>query len=275
MREWSDPGVPLYEGEIRTSYSKLSTLENCGLQYLYSAELGLDFERSHYMWVGSLVHEIIDRVQRGDLERTEEAVLGELEKKWRANVFPNRALERQRYRDVEGMLRRWVRDPELNELELVASEQWFEFPFDGALIRGRIDAIFRRGDGKLKVLDYKTGRTMPSREELREHLQLAAYYLAMRRVPELAELGDPRVLELAFLFLEGQDGGYRHMSTTPDRAPPGSELREYEDWAEQTILELLALVRSESFAPNPEADCMWCDFKTICPVWPQGAEVGS
>jgi hypothetical protein len=65
------------------------------------------------------------------------------------------------------------------------------------------------------------------------------------------------------------------MSTTPDRAPEGSDLREYEDWAEQTILELLALVRSESFAPNPEAFCMWCDFKPICPVWPQGAEVGS
>jgi hypothetical protein len=97
----------------------------------------------------------------------------------------------------------------------------------------------------------------------------------MRRVPELAELGDPRVLELAYLFKEGEEGGYYHMSTTPDRAPDELEFREYEEWAEETIKELLALVRSESFAPNPEADCMWCDFKSICPVWPQGAEVGS
>ena len=32
-------------------------------------------------------------------------------------------------------------------------------------------------------------------------------------------------------------------------------------------------VRAEDFAPNPEADCMFCRFKPICPLWPEGAEV--
>ena len=273
-RDWSEPGRPLHEGEIRTSYSRLSVLENCALQYLYSSEMGLDgMERSHSMWLGSLIHDIIDRVQKGELERTNGALMSALDEGWLPDAFPNRALERQRLLDARKMLRQWLADQTTGEPS--ASEVAFDFPLDGAIIRGRIDAVFPVGEGGVRVLDYKTSKSSPTQDQVRRSLQLAAYYLAMRRVPELAELGEPRVLELAFLFLEGQDGGYRHMSTTPDRAPAGSELREYEEWAETTILELLALVRSESFAPNPEADCMWCDFKTICPVWPQGAEVGS
>jgi hypothetical protein len=72
-----------------------------------------------------------------------------------------------------------------------------------------------------------------------------------------------------YLFAEGADGGYKHMSVKPERMGTG----EYEEWAESTIRALLEAVRREDFAPNPEADCMWCRFKPICPVWPQGAEV--
>jgi ATP-dependent exoDNAse (exonuclease V) beta subunit len=272
--DWSEPGQPLHPGEIRTSYSRLSTLENCALQYLYSSEMGLDgMDRSHSMWLGSLVHDIIDRVQSGKLERSLQAMTDALEAAWQPEAFPNRALERQRLLDARKMLRQWLADQTTGES--IASEIGFQFPLDGAVIRGRIDAVFPVGENGVRVLDYKTSKSHPTQDQVRRSLQLAAYYLAMRRVPELAELGEPRVLELAFLFLEGQDGGYKHMSTTPDRAPDGSDIREYEEWAESTILELLALIRAEKFAPNPLADCMWCSFKTICPVWPQGAEVGS
>jgi PD-(D/E)XK nuclease superfamily len=95
----------------------------------------------------------------------------------------------------------------------------------------------------------------------------------MRRVPELAELGEPRLLELAFLFHEDADGGYLGKPVRPDRV--FDSISEYETWAESTILELLDSIRKERFAPNPEANCMWCSFKPICPVWPQGAEVAT
>ncbi|MGH2710069.1 MAG: ATP-dependent helicase [Actinomycetota bacterium] len=273
-RDWSDPDLPLHPDEIRTSYSRLSTLQNCALQYLYSSEMGLDgMDRSHSMWLGSVVHDIIDRVHKGRLEKSLDAMLAALEEAWSSEAFPFRALERQRHLDAKKMLRQWLADETTGDA--IASEVGFEFPVDGAVMRGKIDAVFPVGEGGVRILDYKTSKRADTQDQVRRSLQLAAYYLAMRRVPELAELGEPRVLELAFLFVEGQDGGYKHVSTTPDRAPDELEFREYEDWAEETIKELLALVRSESFAPNPEANCMWCDFQSICPVWPQGAEVGS
>jgi RecB family exonuclease len=266
-RDWTDPGQPLHPGEIRTSYSRFGTLENCGLQYLYAVEMGLDPERSHQMWVGTVIHDIVDRVQRGEIERSEEAVLAALDADWRQDVFPNRALERQRLLDARKMLRQWLADDTLGEP--IASEVEFEFPLDGAVVRGRIDAVYRFEEGGTRVVDYKTSRSPPTQDQVQASLQLGAYYLAMKRTPELAELGEPRLLELALLFVEGSDGGYKHMSVKPERMGTG----EYEDWAEGTIRELLDAVRQERFGPSPEADCMWCRFKPICPVWPQGAEV--
>jgi superfamily I DNA/RNA helicase/RecB family exonuclease len=268
-RDWSEPGRPLHEGEIRTSYTRLSTLENCALQYLYGMEMGLDTERSHSMYVGSLIHDIIDRAQQGALPREEGALLEALDAGWRPEAFPHRALERQRYLDARKMLRQWLADDSTGEA--IASELAFEFPIDGAVMRGRIDAVFGLEGGFTRVLDYKTSKQAVSQDEVNNSLQLGAYYLAMMRVPELRELGEPRVLELAFLFPEGSDGGYTHRAMSPERFG----LHEYEEWVETTIHELLALVRSERFAPNPEANCRWCHFKPICPIWPEGAEVGS
>jgi len=31
------------------------------------------------------------------------------------------------------------------------------------------------------------------------------------------------------------------------------------------------LYESETFHPNTQADCHWCDFKSLCPLWPEGA----
>lgn len=263
-REWTDPGRPLYEDEVRTSYSRLSTLQNCGLQYLYSAELGLDLERTHQMWLGSVIHDIIDRVQNGELERTREAVLGALRAAWRPETFPHRALERQRWRDAQGMLLRWLLETPEEAGHLVATEVPFRFPIDGAVVRGKIDAIFRQDSGRLRIRDYKTGRNPLTKAEVEEDLQLASYFLALRRAPDLAELGEAEVVELAYLAIPREEG-FKVMSHRPE---PG-----YEERAEGTLLDLVARVRAEDFAPSPEANCRFCEFKPICPLWPEGREV--
>ncbi|MGH2728933.1 MAG: PD-(D/E)XK nuclease family protein, partial [Actinomycetota bacterium] len=107
-RDWTDPDAPLYESEIRTSYSRLSNMEDCALKYLYEVEMGLDPEQSYQMWLGSIIHEIIDKVQRGEIAREREPVLATLAEMWDANRFPNRAVEHRRRLDAQEMLRRWL-----------------------------------------------------------------------------------------------------------------------------------------------------------------------
>jgi superfamily I DNA/RNA helicase/RecB family exonuclease len=264
-RDWTDPGAPLHGDEdMRTSYSRLSALENCALQYLYGSEMGLDADETYQMWLGSLVHTIIDRVQNGELERSEAAAHAALAEGWDPDVFPNRAIEHRRFLDGKDMLSRWL---EHESPDVAASEQEFEFPIDGAVVRGRIDAVFRMNNGHARVVDYKTSRYMPTKEEVRHDLQLAAYYLAMRRVPELQELGEPGRLELHYLGAVRQRQGYARGEVSP------RTIEGYEEWAETRLRELLARVRAEEFAPNPDADCTFCSFKSICPLWPEGQEV--
>ena len=46
--------------------------------------------------------------------------------------------------------------------------------------------------------------------------------------------------------------------------------------AEEAIKRLPALIEgvlAEDFRPNPEADCTWCKFKPLCPLWAEGKEL--
>jgi superfamily I DNA/RNA helicase/RecB family exonuclease len=266
--DWTD-GPALYDPAepIRTSYSRLSNIENCGLQYLYSVELGLDQEQTHQMWVGTLVHGIIDRAQQRIAEGEKvsiEALEDELEEAWRPGVFPSRAVEHRRHLDALDMIRRWFHG-EKHDVE--ASELGFSFPVEGAIVRGRIDAVFRMDNGHLRIVDYKTSRYPITEKETRENLQLAAYYLALMRDPELAHLGgNPGYLQLAYLGKGSQQDWFAHRGISP------GAIEGYEEWAEGRIVELVEQVRAEAFGPNPEADCQWCRFRTICPLWPEGAE---
>lgn len=263
-RAWTDPGAPLYPGEIRTSYSRLSTMDNCGLQYLYSVEMGLDPEATYQMWLGTVVHSIIDRVHRGEVEATPEAVQRALDQAWRPEVFPNRAVEHRRYLDARDMLERWLN---YERRDALRSEVAFEFRLDGAVLRGRIDAIFRQENGRLRVVDYKTSRNVPTQEEARQDLQLASYYLALRRAPELRALGEPGILQLAYLGRAHAGEGFVRRQVAPNT------VEDYEGWAERAVAQLLGRIRREDFAPSPEADCQFCAFRTICPRWPEGEEV--
>ncbi len=262
-RGWTDPGVPMYGDDLRTSYSRLDPLDNCPLQYLYRVEMGLDPERTHQMWLGSLVHEIIDETQRGEIERSVEELHRVLAERWQSGMFPNRAIEHRKLLDARMMLYRWVHG---EKAEVRHSEVSFTFPLDGATIRGKIDAVFDMDNGNARVVDYKTGRMAPSKDEVKENLQLAAYFLALRRADELRGIGKPGYLELAFLAKRQGDDGYMKRGFSPG-ARDG-----YEEWAESTIRTLLRTIRAESFGPAPDANCYWCDFKTICPLWSEGRD---
>ncbi len=263
-KEWTEPGIPVAEGELRTSYSRLSTFENCGLQYLYQVELGLDPATSHQMLVGTWVHDLVDRCSRGDIEPSIEALTAALDEVWDPTIFDGRSIERRRYRDCVEMLRAWLACD--GTLDTLASEVGFEFPVDGAVLRGRIDRLVRLGRSMVRVIDYKTSRWAKSQEEIDEDLQLAIYNLAMHRDEDLAQYGVPKHLELAWLGTAWKDR-FKRRGTDPT-AREG-----YLEQTEETVTSFVTAIKQERFAPSGGADCQWCSFKSLCPVWPEGDEV--
>ncbi|MDQ3752478.1 MAG: ATP-dependent helicase [Actinomycetota bacterium] len=267
--DWTEGGVPiraqqadaddLAPGKLRTSYSRISTYDNCGLQYLLSVVLGLDPESSHNMAFGSWIHKVFEECETGGITNPEGA-LNRLDELFDENVFPNRAVARQFRREGEVMIGRYVEFLRPGKAEV--AETSFRIELEGHRITGRIDRVDKIGKN-LVISDYKTSKSTVSWEEARESLQLAIYYQAARSDPQLSSLGDPVSMQLVYPNAPLVRGEVQRRCQNPEQA----------ETALERLPGLMEEVLAEDFRPNPEADCRWCKFKPLCPLWAEGKEL--
>ena len=146
------------------------------------------------------------------------------------------------------------------------------FEYEGTTINGVIDRIGPIASGGTRITDFKTGNP-DNAGKVEENLQLGIYYLAVLEAEELKEFQPINGVELAFL-----KGHWK--------APHGIEMVEWEvgtdereaDYQEkmrerlsENLAHLKLLNERERFRPNPNANCFFCEFKTLCSLWPQGA----
>ncbi len=270
QRSWTDTGRPLHE-TLRTSYSRLSTLDNCELQHVLGDELGLGRPAGYHAWVGKTVHELIERCETGLVEKSKPAIVAELDARWekarRLGVFPSKAVS-VAFRELAEtqMMRNWFEH--YAETPALASERRFEFEHDGATIVGVIDRIGPILSGGTKITDFKTGN--PATAKAEENLQLGIYYLAVKECDDLAEFRPVRGVELAFVKGHWRTGDLQvaawqvnHRSEEPYQEAIRAELS-------RLIAEKRRLNETDEYRPNPTADCHWCEFQTLCPLYPEG-----
>ncbi|MCA1840707.1 MAG: ATP-dependent helicase [Actinomycetota bacterium] len=258
--DWTEGALPLaVAGSFKTSYSRLNVFDNCGLEYVLESVLGLDPVSSHSMKFGTWIHALFQAVHEGKINdiRTFRAEYARL---FDPTVFPNRAIAEQFRKDGEKMLKTFW-EHEFTQ-DNVLTEKWFEVPYEGAIIRGRIDRIDITRAG-LRLTDYKTAKWAPSVPEVKRSLQLAIYYLAARNDPELKELGPPIEARLVFPGSFYPDGNHKTPKQIPEQA----------DEVLEGLPDLLRRVMAEDFKPSADADCRYCKMKPLCPLWPQGREV--
>ncbi|MDQ4143438.1 MAG: ATP-dependent helicase [Actinomycetota bacterium] len=256
QQQKDDDDLPL--DKLRTSYSRIGTYDNCGLQYLLSVVLGLDPESSHNMAFGSWVHKVFETIELEKITPTEAYAL--YDRLFDESVFPNKAIARQFHRDGQLMIMRYGKY--LKPYEAVQAETKFTVELDGHRVTGRIDRIDRLGKN-LVISDYKTSSAAIGWDEARESLQLAIYYLAAKNDPQIAELGEPASMQLIYPKPPLVKGDVVRRNQKPEDA--------------EKVLErlpgLMEGVLAEDFRPNPEADCTWCKFKPLCPLWSEGKEL--
>ncbi len=256
QQQKEDDDLPL--DKLRTSYSRIGTYDNCGLQYLLSVVLGLDPESSHNMAFGSWIHRVFEDIENKKLGPEE--AYGLYDELFDMSVFPNKAIGRQFYRDGQLMIERYGKY--LKPGQAAQAETQFKVDLDGHRITGRIDRIDRVGKN-LIISDYKTSTSAIGWDEARESLQLAIYYLAAKEHPEISALGEPASMQLIYPKPPLVKGDVVKRNQKPEDA-------------EKVLERLPALIEgalAEDFRPNPEADCTWCKFKPLCPLWSEGKEL--
>ena len=270
QRDWTDTGRPLHD-TLRLSYSKLNKLENCELQHVLSDELGLGRPGGYHAWVGKTVHKLIEEVERGELPREPKVITAALDARWRPQEFPSVAVsEAFRYLAKTKMLKNWF--DRYAETAPLAIEQYFEFEFEGATIVGYIDRIGPTVQGGSCITDFKSGAA-PKGTKAEESLQLGIYFLAVNSAEELAEFRPVSAVELAYLKGHWKDGTIElRRWQVPER-----EMEAYQVRVREALSVLIGrekeLIAGETYNPDPAANCYFCEFKSLCSLWPEGRPV--
>lgn len=137
-------------------------------------------------------------------------------------------------------------------VEAVERELYVETVLDSRLLlRGYVDRVDRTADGRLRVVDYKTGRSVGEAHEQRAFFQLKCYALALWRTT--GEL--PSELELIYL------GNGEVLRYLPDEADLRStERRLNAVWAAIRYAE-----QTGDWRPRRGGMCRWCSHQSRCP----------
>ncbi len=162
---------------VRVSPSKVEAFSRCALRWLLESCGGTAGDALS-QGVGMLVHALAYDVAAGtihpdDLSATFEQRWGLLD----TGTGWYSTKEHDRAASLVERLGAWLRS---NPRELVAAEESFDVEVGRARLVGRVDRL-ERDDGRLVVVDLKTGRSKPAAAELPQHPQLGAYQLAVER----------------------------------------------------------------------------------------------
>jgi putative RecB family exonuclease len=247
------------------SHSSLSSFETCPKKYQlrYVLKVPADSEGIE-AFVGKRVHEVLERLYqfaaRGMVPSLAR-VIARFRANWseqydadRLRIVRTELLPEDYQRAGERCLENAYRRLYPFDDETIGLEEAVQFPLDGEgryAVRGVIDRLVRARDGALEIHDYKTGRRLPSQDELDRDRQLALYEIGMRaRFPEEGEV------RLVWHYL--MQNVVRVSRRTPEQL----------DALREVTCRTIDRIRAEEvWDARPGRLCPWCEYRTICPAF--------
>jgi RecB family exonuclease len=117
-------------------------------------------------------------------------------------------------------------------------------------MRGIIDRLARARDGVLEIHDFKTGRRIPSQDDLDRDRQLGLYDLGVRE-----QLGESGEIRLIWHYV------VPNVTRVSTRTP-----EQREQLRSATARAIDAIRAEREFATRPSPLCGWCEFRDRCPA---------
>jgi putative RecB family exonuclease len=156
------------------------------------------------------------------------------------------------------VLDRYVELEDPQRLEPAERELYVETLLDSKLLlRGFVDRIDVAPDGRIRVVDYKTGSSVSERFEAKALFQMKFYALVIWRTRGVI----PAMLQLVYL------GNGEILRYSPDERDLLATERKVEAlWAAIRTAQLTG-----DWRPNKSRLCDWCSFQSLCPEF--GGEI--
>ncbi|MEU4640277.1 ATP-dependent DNA helicase [Micromonospora sp. NPDC023814] len=268
LRQLSDDRPLVDEGKpVRVTPSGMESALRCSLRWLLERHGG-SAPASAAQGVGNLVHAAAmlaedASVDRGALLDYVAARFDAIELAARWMVGPERAR-------AEGMVDKLLRWLAANPRRLLAIEHEFAVRLDDphrpVELVGRVDRLEVDADGRLVVIDLKTGKsTAVTAHDLAEHPQLGAYQAAVE-AGAFAEFGE----ESGGAALVQLGTGAK--DAKEQSQPPAGEGPEA-GWATALVRRTADTMAAATFAAVANSKCRVCPVRSSCPVSGQGRQV--
>jgi len=245
------------------SPSKVSSFTSCPLAFRFTVIDRLPEPPSPHLVKGTLVHAALDRLMWHHPPglRSPETAKAELLAAWDAmrddaevqglGLSPEEAAAF--LADAEVLVRNYFSLEDPDGIRAAGVELGLEVVLGGTRLRGIIDRLDVTPDGRLVVIDYKTGRAPPPRFEQGRLSGVHIYALLCERV--LGRTPD----EVRLLYLRDP---VTITATPSEQSVRGQQRRTMAVW---TAIERACA--TEDFRPKPSSLCKSCNFQSSCPAF--------
>jgi superfamily I DNA/RNA helicase/RecB family exonuclease len=265
-----DPAAP-----VTLSGSALDQLVNtCSLQWFLGREVHADAPATTAQGFGNVLHVLADEVASGTTPADLSVLMERLDTVWDSLAFDAPWQSRKEQAEARAALERFLRWHVLQRdtgRETTATEREFDVTLDAGQhhvrIRGVLDRVEHDAQGRVYIVDFKTGRARPTGKEVERHPQLAVYQLALRQ----GEAADVAGAELVHLRQGAakRDGGDALPAVQRQDALTG----ERGDWVGGLLADAAGRVLDERFTPATGRHCASCAFRGSCSARPEGRQV--
>ncbi|MFE0330115.1 ATP-dependent helicase [Streptomyces sp. NPDC058960] len=284
MWDPTESKVPLRDRDqpVVLSGSALDQLANtCALQWFLGREVKADTPATAAQGFGNVVHVLADEVASGRTPADLDVLMERLDSVWNALAFDAPWKSAQEKDNARAALERFLKwHVDSNGARAgrtpVASEHDFDVTLEAGdyqvRIRGSMDRVESDGEGRAYVVDFKTGKQVPSAAEVDRHPQLAVYQLAVRE----------GAVDEAFGGRRPEPGGAElvHLRQGAARKDGGETLPKVQaqdplegEWAGELLATAAGKVLDERFSPTTGQHCTHCAFRASCSARPEGRQV--
>ncbi|MGI9156859.1 MAG: ATP-dependent helicase [Marmoricola sp.] len=271
----SDRPVRPADEPVRMTASALSSIDQCPARWFLEREAGGASETNQAQGFGRVVHELADRISRGELPADAAAIddlMQQVDGVWGQIPFRtpwSSGREREEVRKALARFIAWHNRP--GARTVLDTETKFEAEVtlpDGQTVSlcGFADRLELDADGAVVVVDLKTGKYAPSAADIKNHPQLGLYQLAVDHgaVSELAGEATSGGAEL-WQLRQGSRTGLKVQEQPPQQ--PGADGRTA---VEGQLVDAVGAIRAEAFEARPGGHCERCAFARMCPTQVSG-----
>jgi superfamily I DNA/RNA helicase/RecB family exonuclease len=272
LYERTDNPTPVVRPDLPVplSASAVEALDACPLRYFLERQAAAQEQSTEQQGFGLVFHALAEEVATGVTAADIDVLMDRLDRVWDRLPFEARWQSEQERRSARRALERFLlwHGRHREGRKFLAAEQEFDttLTVGGVEVRlhGYIDRIEVDAEGRIHLVDFKTGRKAKTEKEAAHSAQLAVYQLGA----EEAGLGEPAGAELVY----PRDDGDAAEPTV--RRQPALDEQPDAGWAPKLLAEVAGTVLSERFhAEGEQSVCRTCSLRKACPRQPEGREL--